>query len=136
VFAIKKLKTMNKKVFFTLACAAILALGFVCQNQSSVNALVDNNIEALTSSEGGANVSIESTTTYTWVNNPDNPAFYAPMAYHPVAGTVWTSSDHSLWDHIVAFFNGGVYSGDKYWCSETLTQVPTTYVCYEIVVRP
>lgn len=117
---------MNKKVFFTLACAALLALGFVCQKQSSVNALVDNNIEALTSGDGG-NVSLESvnalTTGYT--------KFYA--GHNPFTGEEeWIERWMPMQE---GFRQGGSIGNNMYLCTWSEGNKLQGY-CYEIVVRP
>ena len=132
---------MNKKVFFTLACAAVLALGFVCQKQSSLNALVDNNIEALTSSgEGGANVSFEPlsalTTGYTdYHYDPSNYNLTIPVWCETTEG--WRKGALIETGSTLSQILHAIFGGDanKYLC--TLGE-GNKYdgVCYEIVVRP
>lgn len=117
---------MKKKVFFTLAFAAILALGFVCQKQSSVNALVNNNIEALTYGDGG-NVSLEPANTLTmgytkvFLHND-------PITHIPVYIDMWLPTREG-------YKQGPRIDGDMYMC--TLGE-GNKYdnICFEIYVRP
>ncbi len=132
---------MNKKVFFTLACAAILALGFVCQKQSSLNVLVDNNIEALTNGEGGSYVTLETlpalTTGYTevWYDYHD-PKGYVLFWYETTEGCRKGSKVESGGNAIWRFFYEMGMAGDpdKYLCTWGEGNKEDGH-CYEIVVH-
>ena len=136
---------MNKKVIFTLACAAVLALGFVCQKQSSLNALVDNNIEALTSGEGGTYFTLETlpalTTGYTtiWID-PKDPKYGYELVWEETREgwrkgvKIESASGIGGWIHNFLYEMGMAGDPNKYLCIWNEGNKEDGY-CYEIVVN-
>lgn len=112
---------MKKKVFFTLAFAALLTLGFVCQKQSSVKALIDNNIEALTDIDGESDVEI-----------------VVVPCYPPGTGWGFDHFPQSGYDTMCDTSNPvGTMNGHVPCTGETRSDfgAPMSY-CWDIIVRP